>query len=61
MEQDYERKKAMTGEELWEQQRRQQESVRQELHSAENSRASAIREARRKIEDLEEELEEMKA
>ncbi len=61
LEQDYERKKAMTGEELWEQQRRQQESVRQELHSAENSRASAIREARRKIEDLEEELEEMKA
>lgn len=59
--QEYERKKTMTGEELWEQQKMQQESARQKLHSAENSRDSAVREARRKIEDLEEELEEMKA
>ena len=58
--QDYERKQTMTKEELWEQQRRQQESAKQDLHSAENARDAAIRETRRRIEDLEDELEEMR-
>ncbi len=58
---EYERKRAMTREELWEQQEREEEAARQTLDSAKNSRNSALREARRKAEDLEEELAEMES
>lgn len=58
--QDYERKKAMTKNELWEEQMRQEEAARQQLNLAENSRDSSLKDARRKVQDLEEELEEMK-
>ncbi len=56
---DYERKQAMTREELWAQQNQEEESTRQELRSAKNSRNSALRKARRTVEDRERELEEL--
>lgn len=60
LQQEYERKRSMAEEELWEQQEQQEEAARQELHLAKNSRESSLRAARRKVEDLEEELEEWK-
>lgn len=56
---EYERKRTMTREELWEQQNQEEESARQELSSTKNSRNSALRKARRTVEDRERELEEL--
>lgn len=53
---DYEQGLELAEEELWQQQERDQEAARQALTSIKTSRDSALREQRRVIEDLEEEL-----
>ena len=59
LEQDYERKRAMAKEELWEQQNQEEENTRQELNQARNSRNSALRKAQREVADREAELAEL--
>lgn len=57
---EYEKKQAMTREELWLSKDQEEEAVRQELSSAKSSRNAALREAARRVEDLEERLAEMR-
>ncbi|MCI9281868.1 MAG: hypothetical protein HFG56_01115 [Lachnospiraceae bacterium] len=59
LQQDYERKRTMAKEELWEQQNQEEENTRQELSSAKNTRNSELRKAQRMVADLEMELAEL--
>lgn len=60
LKEEYDRKSAMTQDELWEQQNQEYESVRRSLAQARRSRDSEVRAATRKVDDLEKELEELK-
>lgn len=57
---EYYRKLELTEDELWAQQAQERESARNGVDSAEQSRDLAVTEARRKVEDLEEELQRLK-